>query len=71
MSEVEIASSKSQKQGAIAKEDLLALLGLLFLISGIFLVYRPAALIVLGLLLIVYAFVLETKKKAASPREEV
>jgi hypothetical protein len=54
------------KPARFAKEDAVALLGLSLLIAGIAWIYRPAALIVLGALLLVYAFVLAAKHKAES-----
>lgn len=39
-----------------AREDLIAIAGLALLVSGVFLIYRPASLIVLGVFLLAYAF---------------
>jgi hypothetical protein len=51
--------------------DAIAIVGLACVVGGIFLIYRPAALIVLGALLLFYAFVISAKPKApAKPREE-
>jgi hypothetical protein len=51
--------------------DVVAIAGLVMLVAGIALIYRPAALIVLGALLLFYAFVISAKPKAqAGPREE-
>jgi hypothetical protein len=47
-------------------EDVIALLGLIFLIAGIFWIYKPAALIVLGALLLSYAYVSANKPKENS-----
>ncbi len=54
------------KPARFAKEDAVALFGLALLIAGIAWIYKPAALIVLGALLLVYAFVLQIKPKAES-----
>jgi len=48
------------------KEDVIAILGLGVLIGGIAWIYRPAALIVLGSLLLLYAFVSQFKPKTES-----
>ena len=55
--EIENEIEKSKEKFSIDAHDVVALAGLAILIAGIFLIYRPAALIVLGGLLMYYAFV--------------
>lgn len=47
----------------LAREDFVALLGLIFLVAGVAWIYPAASLIILGLLLLFYAFVIEKKRK--------
>jgi uncharacterized membrane protein HdeD (DUF308 family) len=60
--EAEAAGVKNR----FAREDAVALLGLISLVIGIYLIYKPAALIALGTLLLVYAFVLGVKHNGQS-----
>lgn len=67
MSDAEASKGKFTVEGV----DVVAIAGLVLLVVGIALIYRPAALIVLGALLLFYAFVISAKPKAqAGPREE-
>ena len=47
-------------------EDVIALVGLLLLVSGVFWIYPPAALIIAGAFLIWYSYVLSGKPKETS-----
>lgn len=61
----------SKRKLIVDAVDVVAIAGLVMLVAGIALIYRPAALIVLGALLLFYAFVISAKPKAqAGPREE-
>lgn len=63
--------SDARNKSSVELVDVIAIVGLACLVGGIFLIYRPAALIVLGVLLLFYAFVISAKPKApAKPREE-
>lgn len=55
----------------IDREDVIGLIGLAIIIAGVFWIYRPAGVIVLGAVVIAYALILGSKPKpAASPRQE-
>lgn len=47
-------------------EDVIALIGLLLLVSGVFWIYRPAALIIAGAFLIWYSYILSGRPKETS-----
>ncbi len=49
--------SSSSRPPGLDRNDVIGLAGILLLISGIFLYSRPAAAIVLGLILIAFAYV--------------
>jgi hypothetical protein len=63
--------SDAQKKSSVELVDVIAIVGLVSLVGGIGWIYKPAALIVLGALLLFYAFVVSLKPKAdEKPREE-
>ena len=68
MSEVEQDAAAVAPKREDSRENIFFFIGLAFLIAGIFWIYRPAALIVLGVLLIAYAWTLSQKPE--SPRVE-
>lgn len=73
MSESAIEKSPIEpEKKKVESEDVVALTGLLFLVSGIFWIYKPAALITLGVLLLVYAFALQKKnaEQSSAPSRE-
>jgi hypothetical protein len=61
-----------EKKSSLELVDWIAIVGLVCLVAGIAWIYKPAALIVLGLLLLFYAFVVSMAKPKApdKPREE-
>lgn len=71
-SAIENQPIEPEKKKRVEGEDVVALVGLTFLVSGIFWIYKPAALITLGVLLLVYAFALQKKnsEQSSTPSRE-
>lgn len=68
---ISIVRPPAPRVQVLDREDAIGFVGVALVVAGIFWIYRPAALIVLGALFVAYALILGQKpKRTPSPKEE-